>query len=1355
MRVTGTLVIVVCLLAGHGSLSTTGAGAWQAQPTINTINPSATLAGSPPFALTVNGTNFAADSVVRWNGSNRTTTFSSATQLTAQILAADVAAGGSAAVTVFNPASGATSNAVTLTITNPLPSLTALSPSAVPAGTGQLALTVTGTNFVAGAVVRWNGADRPTSFISGTQLTAQIAAADLAGAGFAAITVFNPAPGGGVSTPLSFAVNNLAPALSGLSPAAADAGGGDFTLTVNGTNFVNGSVVRWNGSDRPTVVTGPTQLSALIPASDLANAGPAGVTVFTPGPGGGTSNALTFTVNPPNPVPVLTSLSPGSAAVGGGDFTLTVTGANFVNGSVVRWNGSARATNFVSSTQLTAAIAAADIAAAGVAGVSVFNPAPGGGISGSLSFAINNPVPTIVSLSPNAGTAGGPAFTLTVNGSNLVNGAVVKWNGSHRPTTFVSATQVTAQIPAEDLVAAGFASVSVLNPGPGGGESGTLSFTINNPVAALTALSPASAVAGAGAFTLRVIGANFLSNSLVQWNGESRATAFVSASELTAQIPATDIATAGTAGVTVFTPGPGGGTSPALSFTVVAPNPTPAITRLAPASAAFGGGALTLTVIGTNFINGSVVRWNGSDRPTTFVSGTQLSAQILPADIAAVGDASVTVFNPEPGGGLSGALTFSVVNPTPAITGLSPASAIATGPGFTLTVTGAGFLGTSVVRWNGADRPTTFVSATELTAAIPAGDIATQGMAAVTVVTPAPGGGTSNAVSFTINPPNPAPTITSISPPTVTAGGPTFTLAVTGTNFVNGSVVRWNGANRPTTLISATQLAAEIPATDIAVISQVSITVFNPAPGGGTSGAVTFAITNPVPALTSLNPTSALAGGAPFTLAVTGANFVNGSVVRWNGANRPTTFVSPTQLTAAIPAGDIAVAGAAAITVFTPAPGGGISNALDLPVVNPNPVPVLASLSPSAAPLGAESLTLTANGSNFVGSSVLRWNGSARPTTYVSATQLTALIPAADLAAPGTANISVFTPEPGGGSSNVLTLPVNVSVPTLTGLSPGQAQAGSPAFTLTVAGAGFANDAVVRWNGANRPTTFVSRTQLRAEIQASDIATEGAAGVRVFNPGAGGGESGAVTFVIGTPVASVSAASFAGAELAADSIVAAYGAGLATGTDSATASPLPTTLAGTRLVVRDSAGVERNAPLFFVSPAQINYLMPPETALGPATVVVTAGDGKTTYGTTRVVTVAPGQFAANSDGQGIAAALALRVRGDGSRSFEPVAQLDAATGRFVPVPIDLGPEGEQVFLVLYGTGSRSRSSLAAVRVTVGGAEAEVLFAGAVPGLSGLDQVNARLSRALAGRGEVDVVLTVDGKAANLVSVSIK
>ncbi|HZN11155.1 MAG TPA: IPT/TIG domain-containing protein, partial [Blastocatellia bacterium] len=326
MRVTGTLVIVVCLLAGHGSLSTTGAGAWQAQPTINTINPSATLAGSPPFALTVNGTNFAADSVVRWNGSNRTTTFSSATQLTAQILAADVAAGGSAAVTVFNPASGATSNAVTLTITNPLPSLTALSPSAVPAGTGQLALTVTGTNFVAGAVVRWNGADRPTSFISGTQLTAQIAAADLAGAGFAAITVFNPAPGGGVSTPLSFAVNNLAPALSGLSPAAADAGGGDFTLTVNGTNFVNGSVVRWNGSDRPTVVTGPTQLSALIPASDLANAGPAGVTVFTPGPGGGTSNALTFTVNPPNPVPVLTSLSPGSAAVGGGDFTLTVTG---------------------------------------------------------------------------------------------------------------------------------------------------------------------------------------------------------------------------------------------------------------------------------------------------------------------------------------------------------------------------------------------------------------------------------------------------------------------------------------------------------------------------------------------------------------------------------------------------------------------------------------------------------------------------------------------------------------------------------------------------------------------------------------------------------------------------------------------------------------------------------------------------------------------------------------------------------------------------------------------------------------------------------------------------------------------
>ena len=130
-------------------------------------------------------------------------------------------------------------------------------------------------------------------------------------------------------------------------------------------------------------------------------------------------------------------------------------------------------------------------------------------------------------------------------------------------------------------------------------------------------------------------------------------------------------------------------------------------------------------------------------------------------------------------------------------------------------------------------------------------------------------------------------------------------------------------------------------------------------------------------------------------------------------------------------------------------------------------------------------------------------------------------------------------------------------------------------------------------------------------------------------------------------------------------------------------------------------------------------------------------------------------FAANSDGHGVAAAVALRVKPDGTQSFEPVSQFDSAQNRFVAVPIDLGPDSDQVFLVLYGTGVRFRSSLAGVSARIGGADAQVTFAGAQDQFVGLDQINVRLPRSLAGRGDVEVVLMADGRMANTVKVNIR
>jgi uncharacterized protein (TIGR03437 family) len=238
-------------------------------------------------------------------------------------------------------------------------------------------------------------------------------------------------------------------------------------------------------------------------------------------------------------------------------------------------------------------------------------------------------------------------------------------------------------------------------------------------------------------------------------------------------------------------------------------------------------------------------------------------------------------------------------------------------------------------------------------------------------------------------------------------------------------------------------------------------------------------------------------------------------------------------------------------------------------------------------------------------------------------------------------------------------------------------------------------------------------------------------------------------------VASVSAASFAGGALAAESIVASFGTALATRVEVASTLPLPTTLAGTTVRVRDSAGAERLASLFFVAPTQINFQIPPGTATGQATITVTSGDGTVSGGVANIAAVAPGFFTANASGQGVAAATVLRVKADGTQVFEPVARFDAAQNRFVAAPIDLGPENEQVFLILFGTGFRQRSSLSATSLSIGGVSVEVLYAGAQGDFVGLDQVNARLPRSLIGRGEIDVRLTANGQTANIVGISIR
>jgi uncharacterized protein (TIGR03437 family) len=221
--------------------------------------------------------------------------------------------------------------------------------------------------------------------------------------------------------------------------------------------------------------------------------------------------------------------------------------------------------------------------------------------------------------------------------------------------------------------------------------------------------------------------------------------------------------------------------------------------------------------------------------------------------------------------------------------------------------------------------------------------------------------------------------------------------------------------------------------------------------------------------------------------------------------------------------------------------------------------------------------------------------------------------------------------------------------------------------------------------------------------------------------------------------ASVPATSFTGQQIAVNSIAAGFGTNLATGVEIASTVPLPKTLLGTTVTIKDSSNTDRQADLFFVSPGQINYLVPPGTALGPATVTVNTPSGNISVGTIQVTAVTPGLFSANSSGTGVAAAQSLRVR-NGNLIYESTATFNGTT--FVPVPINVAVPGEPVFLILYGTGLRANGGLQNVTVMVGNRTLNPTYADAAPGFIGLDQINVALPADMAGSGVVNVKVTI-------------
>lgn len=231
-----------------------------------------------------------------------------------------------------------------------------------------------------------------------------------------------------------------------------------------------------------------------------------------------------------------------------------------------------------------------------------------------------------------------------------------------------------------------------------------------------------------------------------------------------------------------------------------------------------------------------------------------------------------------------------------------------------------------------------------------------------------------------------------------------------------------------------------------------------------------------------------------------------------------------------------------------------------------------------------------------------------------------------------------------------------------------------------------------------------------------------------------------------TPVHAVSAAAYRGEALAADSLASLFGASIASRNQIAVRLPLPLQLAGRRVQVTDSASVRREAKLLFVSPGQINFLVPAEVAEGTARVDVVDGFGvPLASGRTQIQRVAPALFSADASGAGVAAALWTEIDERGDLVVSPV--FECASGLCVERRLR---RSQDAVLVLFGSGVRGRPELSGVRVLFGSRPGRVLYAGAQEQFEGLDQINVEPPADLTGA--VDVVLQIDGQTSNTVRV---
>jgi hypothetical protein len=837
-----------------------------------------------PLSLTVNGFGFRADAQVVLGTTAVPTQFVSSSQLTAQIPAILLRTGGALQISVKNPdPSISTSEALPLFVNNLPPVLTSIDAGALrfdpsrPAETYTAPVVVHGSNF------------GPTTFfdfffpcesafvpLSGTTVSPQqvIFPVPIKCAGTFLVRAKTPQPGGGTSNVLSFDVLSAstvsAPVITSLSPASVSANSPTFTMTITGSGFETGAFVSFGSAVLiPSTVTA-TSITVIVPGFLLRDGGPIPVLITNPS-STGSSNRLLFNS-------LLSTRPPGATG--------------FIGSGMIRHNGVIFPGITVQLTGPSTGTATTDITGAYTFpnlpnGTYTATPTAGGYtfVPTSATFTIANAdsrtndfaatlvAPTITSVTPPAAVARSSGAEIAVAGGPFAPSSQVILDGTPLNTLLGSMTVTVgsgsglvlptitipvlrAAITPDLLLTARVATLTLRTIGPGAtvtSAAGT-SFVIGNAAPVLTSLSgmPLALTMGNSGFTLTVAGTGFMPGVSVTVGGVARTTTLAADGTLRVDVLQSDLVSPGNVKIQAFNPSPTIGGSNQLSLAVS--SPTPGLTSISPTSMEVrletNASPAALTVNGFGFLQNATVLVAGTQVPTTYVSSIQLTAQVPASLLQLGGSVRVTVKNPDPTLGTSEGLPLLLLNLPPILLSLDSApltydpSRAAIPETFVAQIVlhGANISSQTVVE---VATPCSGVGAFATGAAervstqqvIFSLNIACAGTYFVRLRTPQPAGGISAVLSIVVAAAGQttAPTITSLSPSTVTANSGTFTLTVTGTGFVSGAFVNFGSAILVPSAVSSTSITVTVPNFLIPSAGLIPVIVTNSTPNGSSN----------------------------------------------------------------------------------------------------------------------------------------------------------------------------------------------------------------------------------------------------------------------------------------------------------------------------------------------------------------------------------------------------------------------------------------------------------------------------------------------------------------------------------------